>query len=142
MNNSTRFIFHVSIASVVFGYFIATANAASASGFDAKLLELAGKSSIDCGVVPLGSDTSTAIRCAKAASNDGKAFRVSIQAQGVDSEIWMGAARNAAGKMWTAMSDSDPSGGGHVGAAIHINDCKKIGWKEKYFRCLDPESIP
>ena len=121
---------------------MATAYAAAASGFDAKLLELAGKSSIDCGVVPLGSDAIAAIRCATAASDDGKAFRVSIQAQGVDSEIWMGAARNAAGKMWTAMSDSDPSGGGHIGAAINVNDCKKIRWKEGSSHCLDPESIP
>jgi hypothetical protein len=90
----------------------------------------------------LSKDTTKAIDCARTANEKKQPFRLSIQVQGVDSFIWVGAARASTGVMWTAVYDSDTSGGSRTGHVISESPCKSLKFARNSFACADPKGIP
>jgi len=91
-----------------------------------KLLALAGADSRNCGSIPLFSDDEAALACARANLSSGHAFRVARQVQGIDSFIWEGAARDADGRVWAVVYDSDPSGGSRAAPVLTVTACQEL----------------
>ena len=91
-----------------------------------KMKSIAGSGSQDCGDVLLHNNPYVAIECARDAASAGKAYRVAIQLQGIDSLVWQGAARDEHGKLWEVFYDSDPSGGSGANASLSVVPCRDI----------------
>jgi hypothetical protein len=76
------------------------------------LPRLAGLEAQECGVVDVKQDPSEALVCAQKLLSTEKSFWVAIHMQGVDSQIWLAAARASDGSTWLVKFDSDINGGG------------------------------
>ncbi len=110
-----------------------------------KLKSLAGADSQDCGSVPLGNDHTAAIACAKSTTASGRAYRLAMQFQGVDSLVWQGAVRNEQGKLWVLYYDSAPSGGAGAGPTLSSVPCHDIRFEvpgEDLIDCQPVSSAP
>jgi hypothetical protein len=77
-----------------------------------RLSELSGKNSTACGAIHLGENPSAALECARNHMAQGKPFWVAARIEGVDSFLWLGAAREPNGDSWLIDFDSDIHGGG------------------------------
>ena len=91
-----------------------------------KLKSLAGADSQDCGSVPLGNDRSAALACARSTTTGGRAYRLAMQFQGVDTLVWQGAVRNGQGKLWVLYYDTGPSGSSGAGPTLSTVPCREI----------------
>jgi hypothetical protein len=91
-----------------------------------KLMSLAGADSQDCGSVPLGNDRNPAMACARSATSGGRAYRLAMQFQGVDTLVWQGAVRNGQGKLWVLYYDSGLTGSSGAGPTLSTVQCRDI----------------
>ena len=96
---------------------------------ESELTTLAGNDAINCGVVALGESRQDAIVCSEHAASAKKAYWVVFQLQGVDSELWEGAARDETGKLWSIFYDSDVTGTGNSSASsLWVASCQAISF--------------
>ena len=84
---------------------------------------LAGPGAIDCGRVKINGDPKKATQCALDAQKSANPFRVLYDLQGIDSVVAIAIVRTDIGTVGTLTYDSDPSGGGNVGAVIWPKRC-------------------
>lgn len=71
------------------------------------LTRIAGPEAKHCGTVRLREDHTVAIACAKDAVASGESFYILFQLHGVDSQIWVGAARRRNEPLQRVRFDSD-----------------------------------
>ena len=76
-----------------------------------ELVALSGPDARDCGTYSLAQPRASGIACAQEAIATGTPYRVAFELQGVDSDIWEGAARDRAGTHASLFLDSDVTGG-------------------------------
>lgn len=86
------------------------AQAQSAHPLLVELERLGGEGMKDCGFVKLGGDAKAAYDCARSAAAKKQRYRVAVQHQGVDSEVWMAAVVMPDGMPNLVQYDSDPWG--------------------------------
>jgi hypothetical protein len=107
---------------------------------------LAGPGAIDCGRVKINGDPKVATQCAIGAQKAAKPFRVLYDLQGIDSAAAIAIVRTDIGTVGTLTYDSDPSGGGNVGAVIWPKRCPEPVhlWITPSGRidCFQPEASP
>jgi len=106
-----------------------------------RLASLAGSNGRDCGSVQAGNERNAAIECARGATAAGKAYKVAVQLQGVDSLVWQGAARDEHGKLWVLFYDSDPSGGSGASPTLSALPCREIRFEVKGGDVIDCQPI-
>lgn len=85
--------------------------------------ERAGDGATNCGDLDLGVDATAAYACAHDAFRAGTPFRFTQGVMGRDSRLVGGWARSPAGELFYFAYDSDRSGGGRDGGAIHVQRC-------------------
>lgn len=86
------------------------AGCACVCDIDGAIRTRSGQDAVDCGLVPLGQDTTAAIECAQAAIAAGHGVRVGWHRRGRDSEVRTYLAGHD-GSFSLLGYDSDPSGG-------------------------------
>ena len=91
---------------------------------EVRVLEIAGKTAIDCGTVKVHASPKIATDCALAANTAGKPFHVRYAIMGIDSQVAIAIVRAPSGKVSALMYDSDISGHGGRGAeSVNIKPC-------------------
>ncbi|MEO8673918.1 MAG: hypothetical protein ABI411_21620 [Tahibacter sp.] len=75
--------------------------------FTDRLQQLAGPTTIACGLVRLDEDATEAIGCARRALQDGSLFWVAAEESSIDSTIFHGAARESDGTIWVGYFETD-----------------------------------
>ncbi len=83
----------------------------------------AGKGATNCGHVALGADPNVVDACVTEAFENDQPFYAEYEAQGTDSDVVRGIARNAEGTVTFLLWDSDPSGGGGHDPVISGDVC-------------------
>lgn len=118
-----HWIVSILAASAILG---GAAQAGSAHPLLAELERLGGQNVKDCGFVKLGGDAKAAYDCARAAAARKERYRVAVQHQGVDSEVWMAAVVMPDGMPNLIAYDSDPWGGKQSLPQFTRNACRAI----------------
>lgn len=107
---------------------------------------LAGSGARHCGAIRLDESRHEAVACAEQAAAAGQAYRVAFERQGVDSEIWEGAARDGDGMSWAIHYDSDVTGGSVMPDPwLIVASCREISLSaqgDSVVACLDPVVRP
>ena len=92
--------------------------------------DLAGQDATDCGSVGIDEDRTKIDACVVAAFEKGTPFYAVYVEQGIDSQVSNAVASDGA-NVWTLDYDSDPSGGGDVGAVVYQSTCVDPTVKDK-----------
>jgi hypothetical protein len=103
-----------------------------------ELQSLSGEHAVVCGAVPLGSQRSVALACARAAVSSRRAFWVAFQRQGTDSFVWEGAAGDGTGNLFALFFDSDIAGGMSGKSLFGVSPCVKLKfarYRQPIVRC-------
>lgn len=71
---------------------------------------MAGRNGVNCGIVRIGEDPTTATQCALRAFSERKPFRVRYNIQGIDSDVAGGLAMTRGGKLYGLSFDGNTDG--------------------------------
>ena len=75
-----------------------------------ELARLSSAEAEECGYVLIGQEAEATFACARAAQAAGRAFWLAVQLSGDKSQIWLGAAGSATGKLSVVHYNSNPKG--------------------------------
>lgn len=92
----------------------------------ASLVELAGRDAHECGIVPLGTESTGAVGCAERMLGKKKPFPLAVELQGIDSHVWNGIAADASGQVSHVFFDSDARGSVCYNPRIMIERCSSV----------------
>jgi hypothetical protein len=120
-----RAVITVVLPAVVLGLGLANQGCGSSAScdLDQLLRQRAGAGAADCGRVAVGAPTTATDQCIADQTARGMPFFARYDVQGIDSSISLGVVRDPRGQSSVLMRDSDPSGGGNVGAQIAVTVC-------------------
>lgn len=90
---------------------------------EAEMEDAAADNAVNCGTVRLNGDRQAADACVVEAFNTGKPFIAEYQTRGMDSETYSGLVGATDGTITLFHYDSDPSGGGGIGAKVTKLTC-------------------
>ncbi len=103
------------------------------------LARQAEETAVDCGIIPVRTNSEPGHVCAFAAQQAGKGFFLQVQQQGIDSKVADGWVATQDGEVLVFNYDSDPSGGSRTGAVIYQRTCVNPELNAKQITCDDFE---
>jgi hypothetical protein len=89
----------------------------------AKMLELAGPTAIQCGLLRRGQRLEPAWKCAQIADKSQKPFWLAVEGYRFDSAVWLAIARGPGGKRYRVFYSSNDAGEADFAPSFHITDC-------------------
>jgi len=108
---------------LVVGLAIESCGSSTSCDLDQLLRQRAGAGAVDCGRVAVGAPTAATDQCIADQTARGMPFFARYNVQGIDSSVSLGVVRDPRGQSSILMRDSDPSGGGNIGAQIGETVC-------------------
>lgn len=90
-----------------------------------KMLELAGSSAVDCGLIKRGAELRGPWKCARGADRAGKAFWLGLEGARTDSAVWHLVARGPNGKRYVIFYTSNNYGQMEFKPDFTITECNE-----------------
>ncbi len=89
----------------------------------AKMLELAGPASLNCGLLSHGSRLRPAWKCAQAADKAQKPFWLAVEGRCTDSDVWLAIARGSDSKRYVIFYTSNEAGESQFEPHFSVTTC-------------------
>jgi hypothetical protein len=88
-----------------------------------KMLELAGPTALDCGLLPQGSRLRKAWKCAQAADEARKPFWLAVEGRRTDSDVWLAIGRGTDSKRYVIFYTSNEAGESQFEPHFSVTAC-------------------